>query len=127
MWTISLSQTHECGNWDLGRAIPRKGTHKWDLRCSADGARRERGGGRIQIRRQLRTSGNLPIYSLYTLWHFVCSIGNLWKTLRFSTLIFLIFASPTRKVLPWLKNNYKRTFFAEAVLMNCNVRREFET
>jgi hypothetical protein len=32
---ISRSQTHECGNWDWGRAIPRKGIHKWDFRCSA--------------------------------------------------------------------------------------------
>ncbi len=29
------SQTHECGNWDWVRAIPRKGRHKWDFRCSA--------------------------------------------------------------------------------------------
>jgi len=29
------SQTHECGNWDWGRAIPRKGIHKWNFRCSA--------------------------------------------------------------------------------------------
>jgi hypothetical protein len=34
MWT-SCSQTHECGNWDRGRAIPRKGIHKWDFPCSA--------------------------------------------------------------------------------------------
>ena len=32
---ISRSQTHECGNWNWGRAIPRKGIHKWDFRCSA--------------------------------------------------------------------------------------------
>jgi hypothetical protein len=32
---INRSQTHECGNWDWGRAIPRKGTHKWDFRCIA--------------------------------------------------------------------------------------------
>ncbi len=32
---INHSQTHECGNWDWGRAIPRKGIHKWDFRCSA--------------------------------------------------------------------------------------------
>ncbi len=32
---INRSQTHECGNWDRGRAIPRKGIHKWDVRCSA--------------------------------------------------------------------------------------------
>ncbi len=24
------------GNWDWGRAIPRKGIHKWDFRCSED-------------------------------------------------------------------------------------------
>ncbi len=35
----SLSDTHECGNWDWGYAIPRKGIHKWDFRCSAHGAR----------------------------------------------------------------------------------------
>ncbi len=32
---INRSQTHECGNWYWGRAIPRKGIHKWDFRCSA--------------------------------------------------------------------------------------------
>ena len=31
---INRSQTHECGNWDWGHAIPRKGIHKWDFRCS---------------------------------------------------------------------------------------------
>ncbi len=27
------SQTHECENWDWGRAIPRKGIRKWHFRC----------------------------------------------------------------------------------------------
>ncbi len=31
---INHSQTHECGNWDWGHAIPRKGIHKWDFPCS---------------------------------------------------------------------------------------------
>jgi hypothetical protein len=31
---INRSQTHECGNWDCGRPIPRKGIHKWDFPCS---------------------------------------------------------------------------------------------
>ncbi len=31
---LNRSQTHECGNWDWGRAIPRKGIHKWELGCS---------------------------------------------------------------------------------------------
>ncbi len=31
---INRSQTHECGIWGWGRAIPRKGIHKWDFRCS---------------------------------------------------------------------------------------------
>ncbi len=31
---INRSQTHECGNWGWGRAIPRKGIFKWDFRCS---------------------------------------------------------------------------------------------
>ncbi len=33
---INRSQTHECGNWGWGCAIPRKGIHKWDFRCSVD-------------------------------------------------------------------------------------------
>ncbi len=32
---INRSQTHECGNWDWGRAIPFLGMHKWVFRCSA--------------------------------------------------------------------------------------------
>ena len=32
---INRSKTHECGNWGWGSAIPRKGIHKWDFRCSA--------------------------------------------------------------------------------------------
>ncbi len=31
---IIRSQTHECGNFGWGRAIPRKGIHKGDFRCS---------------------------------------------------------------------------------------------
>ena len=31
---IKRSKTHECGNWGLGRAIPRKGIHKRNCRCS---------------------------------------------------------------------------------------------
>ncbi len=31
---INRSQTPEFGNWGWGRAIPRKGIHKWDFRCS---------------------------------------------------------------------------------------------
>jgi hypothetical protein len=36
MWPdpINRSQTHECGNWDWGRAISRNGIHKWNFRCS---------------------------------------------------------------------------------------------
>ncbi len=32
---INRSQTHECGNWGWGRAILRKGIHKWDFHCGA--------------------------------------------------------------------------------------------
>ncbi len=36
LWSIySNIFPHDCGNWDLGRAIPRKGIHEWDFRCSA--------------------------------------------------------------------------------------------
>ncbi len=37
MWTIYIfpSQTHECGNWDWGRAIPLLGIHKSKFLCSA--------------------------------------------------------------------------------------------
>ena len=31
---IRLWQTHECGNWDWGRAIPFLGIHKRDFHCS---------------------------------------------------------------------------------------------
>ncbi len=31
---VNRSQTLECGNWDWGPAMPRKGIHKWDFRCS---------------------------------------------------------------------------------------------
>ena len=31
---INRSQTHECGNWGWGRAIPRKGIYKWNCRCN---------------------------------------------------------------------------------------------
>ncbi len=34
---INRPQTHGCGNWDWGRPIPIKGTHKWDFRCSGTG------------------------------------------------------------------------------------------
>ncbi len=34
---INRSQTHECGNWDWGRANLRKEIHKWDFRCSVIG------------------------------------------------------------------------------------------
>ncbi len=32
---INRSQTHECENWDWGRAMPRNGIHKCDFPCSA--------------------------------------------------------------------------------------------
>ncbi len=32
---MNHSQTHECGNWDWGRTISRKGLYKWVFRCSA--------------------------------------------------------------------------------------------
>ncbi len=32
---INRSQTHKCGNWGWGRAIPRKGIYKRNCRCSA--------------------------------------------------------------------------------------------
>ncbi len=32
---VDRSQTHECGNWDWGRAIPFLGTHKSKFLCSA--------------------------------------------------------------------------------------------
>jgi hypothetical protein len=38
---INRSQTHECGNWDWGRAIPRKGIQKWDFPCSVVAAPQE--------------------------------------------------------------------------------------
>ncbi len=31
---INRSRTHECETWNWVLAIPRKGIHKWDFRCS---------------------------------------------------------------------------------------------
>ncbi len=41
MWILSWEYinrlpTHECGNWDWGRAISFLGIHKWDFRYSVD-------------------------------------------------------------------------------------------
>jgi hypothetical protein len=33
---VDRSQTHKCGNWNWGSAVPRKGIHKWDFPCSAE-------------------------------------------------------------------------------------------
>jgi hypothetical protein len=33
---INRSQTHECGNWGWGCAIPRKGIYKQNCRCSVE-------------------------------------------------------------------------------------------
>ncbi len=49
---INGSQTHECGNWDWGRAIPRKGIHKWNFPCSV----------------QYKTVGNAIFSSLSPSW-----------------------------------------------------------
>jgi hypothetical protein len=48
--SINLSQTHECGNWESGRAVPRKGINKWDFRCS------------VVLRVSLLTDGPAPGY-----------------------------------------------------------------
>jgi hypothetical protein len=37
---INSSQTHECGNWSWGRAIPRKGIYKRNCRCSVGDVKR---------------------------------------------------------------------------------------
>jgi hypothetical protein len=34
LYIPTIGQTHECWNWGWGRAIPRKGIHKCDFRCS---------------------------------------------------------------------------------------------
>ncbi len=39
---INRSQTQECGNWGWGRAISRKGIHKWDFLCSVAVAEAEK-------------------------------------------------------------------------------------
>jgi hypothetical protein len=31
---VNRSLTHDCGNWDWGCTIPRKGKQKWDFHCS---------------------------------------------------------------------------------------------
>ncbi len=42
---INRSQTHECGTWDWGLVILRKGIHKWDFPCSVS----HRGGIELKI------------------------------------------------------------------------------
>ncbi len=44
---INHSQTHECGNWNWVRAIPKKGMHKWDFCCSVSGSGSSINGGWI--------------------------------------------------------------------------------
>jgi hypothetical protein len=49
------SQTHDCRNWDWGRAIPFRGMHKFDFRSS------EEFGPNHSIRRQQKKGGPLSI------------------------------------------------------------------
>ncbi len=56
---INRSQTHECGNWGWGHAIPRKGIHKWDFRCSVGKAKeawRRRSMGNVVLLRNCVTA-----------------------------------------------------------------------
>jgi hypothetical protein len=55
---IDCSQTHECGNWDRGRAIPFLGTHKFKFICSAN---------TVQLR----------LHSLQK-WRLSCSLSTVW-------------------------------------------------
>ncbi len=57
---INRSQTHECGNWGWGRAIPRKGIYKRNCRCSAESWRRSK-----QARYQLSHSNSHPSLLLF--------------------------------------------------------------
>jgi hypothetical protein len=41
---INRSQTHECGNWNWGRAISFLGLHEWDFCCNVYGFRQPRKG-----------------------------------------------------------------------------------
>ncbi len=70
IWTntgeyINHSQTHECGNWDWGHAIPRKEIHKWNFSCSAPFLRKTGDGDELD-HMIARKPG--PLYSLDTLW-----------------------------------------------------------
>ncbi len=59
---INRSQTQECGNWGWGRAIPRKGIHKWDFRCSVGIFFACKGP--LAIKKLIRYGGNSTMSSL---------------------------------------------------------------
>ncbi len=72
---INCSQTHECGNWGWGCAIPRKGIHKWDFCCSV-------GNNGTQIFKKKFASGlpnQINIIEPFIL--FICALSLLMETL----------------------------------------------
>ncbi len=95
MWTdpgntyINRAQTHECGNWDCGRAIPRKGIHKWDFPFSIIGS---------------PFLSSLPFYS--------SASSSTWKSWNTYLFFSLVAACPCLRslVLPFLTSLFLSSF-----------------
>ncbi len=76
---INRSQTHECGNWGWGHAIPRIGIHKWDFRCSVGRLGRHCTStytGVTSLRQRVMTSDNNQHAFFDGSWYKMC-IKNL--------------------------------------------------
>ncbi len=67
------SQTHECGNWGWGRAIPRKGIHKRNCRCSAVIQCTSKRAVSIQTHLLIRISTQFAVFSCIVM-HYATSL-----------------------------------------------------
>ncbi len=76
---INRSQTHECGNWGWGRAIPRKGINKWDFHCSVGAARHMNSFILLKLETQLNSRTQLVRYRFFAvLWAVLYGLIRGW-------------------------------------------------
>jgi hypothetical protein len=71
----NLSQTHECWNWGWGRAIPRKGIHKWDFRCS--------------VGPNLSAQGELSVWSYWKI-HYHVDYNNIIFSHKYNRSVYMV-------------------------------------
>ncbi len=84
---INRSQTHECGNWGWGRAIPRKGIYNRNWRCSV--WEKYQGHLRVRYRQNIKripTFFRLHLYTVFTVSHATTIIATILSFL----LVFLL-------------------------------------